>query len=60
MKNNSGAHLFDDPPPQSAPSNNHTGLKLVGLVVVFVIVIVLVLVCYCGWKHKGMIAEMLI
>ncbi|PMD17267.1 hypothetical protein NA56DRAFT_662260 [Hyaloscypha hepaticicola] len=56
MNKNSSAHLFDDPPPQPAPSDDHTGLKLAGLFVVFVVVILGVLACYCGWKYKGGIA----
>jgi hypothetical protein len=58
MNNNSSAHLFDDPPLQPAPSDNHTELKLAGLFVVFVAVILGVLACYCGWKYKGGIATL--
>jgi hypothetical protein len=57
MNNNSSAHLFDDPPPQPAPSDNHTKLKVIGLLIVFVLVIVGMLACFCIWKHKGMIAK---
>jgi heme/copper-type cytochrome/quinol oxidase subunit 2 len=57
MNNHSNTHLFDDPPSQPAPSDNHTKLKVIGLLIVFVVVLVLLLVCYCGWKHKASIAK---
>jgi hypothetical protein len=51
-------HVSDEAAPQKPP-NNHTKLKVVGLVIIFIGVLVLVFVCYCGWKHKKLILMLL-
>jgi hypothetical protein len=56
--NKNDQHVADEAAPQKPP-NDHTKLKVVGLVIIFIGVLVFVFVCYCGWKHKKLLMMLL-
>jgi hypothetical protein len=56
--NKKDQNIADEAAPQKPP-NDHTKLKVVGLVIIFIGVLVFVFVCYCGWKHKKLLLMLL-
>jgi hypothetical protein len=56
--NKNDQHVVHEAAPQNPP-NDHTKLKVVGLVIIFIGVLVFVFVCYCGWKHKKLLMMLL-